>query len=232
MRMAGLITIMAQIGSFVPCKTAQVGICDRVFTRVGAHDHLQKGMSTFMVEMVETARILREATTRSLILLDEIGRGTSTFDGLSIAWAVAEDIHDRIKARTLFATHYHELCDLAEQKKGIKNFQMAVREWNGEIVFLRKLKSGGTNRSYGVVVASMAGLPAHAVSRAKEILKLLEVKDLSFQSDLEKDTSGQLSLFEKKEADWVQKINQLDVNAMTPIDALHFLFELKEDLSK
>ncbi|MBU0506738.1 MAG: DNA mismatch repair protein MutS [bacterium] len=230
MRMAGLVTIMAQMGSFVPCGKATIGICDRVFTRVGAHDHLQKGMSTFMVEMVETSRILREATARSLILLDEIGRGTSTFDGLSIAWAVAEDIHDRLHARTLFATHYHQLCDLAEQKKGVKNYHMAVREWNGEIIFLRKLKTGATNRSYGVVVASMAGLPPQAVKRAKEILKLLELKDLSFQSDLERDSTGQLGLFEQKETLLVLKIKALDLNQLTPIDALNFLHEIKAEI--
>jgi len=230
MRMAGLVVILAQIGCFVPCDTALIGICDRVFTRVGAHDYLQKGMSTFMVEMLETARILREATARSLILLDEIGRGTSTFDGLSIAWAVAEDIHDRIKARTLFATHYHQLCDLAEQKKGIKNFQMAVREWNNEIVFLRKLKQGGTNRSYGVVVASMAGVPQSTVKRAKEILKLLELKDLSFQSDLERDNSGQMGLFEEKDSALVNEIKALELDQMTPLDALHFLHEIKDKI--
>lgn len=227
MRMTALITIMGQMGCFVPCDSAEIGLCDRVFTRVGAHDHLQKGMSTFMVEMVETAKILREATAKSLILLDEIGRGTSTFDGLSIAWAVAEDLHDRLRARTLFATHYHELCDLADQKNGVKNFHMSVKEWNGKIIFLRKLKSGGTNRSYGVAVASMAGLPEHTVSRAKEILKLLEIKDMSFQSELVEKSNGQMSLFSEEEHEVVKKIRELEVEQLTPIQALTLLDELK-----
>lgn len=230
MRMTALIAIMAQMGCYVPCDVAEVGLCDRVFTRVGAQDHLQKGLSTFMVEMVETAKILREATGKSLILLDEIGRGTSTFDGLSIAWAVSEDIHDRLGARTLFATHYHELCDLAEQRQGIQNFHMSVKEWNGEIIFLRKLKPGGTNRSYGVIVASMSGLPTHTIKRAKEILKLLEVKDLSFQLDLDKQDTGQMSLFDGKDSELVKKIKEVDVNEMTPMEALQFLSEIKKDL--
>lgn len=228
MRMVALTTILAQVGSFVPCEAATVGVCDRIFTRVGAHDHLQKGLSTFMVEMVETAKILREATPKSLILLDEIGRGTSTFDGLSIAWAVAEDLHDRLKARTLFATHYHELCDLAEQKKGIGNFHMAVREWNGEILFLRKLNPGGTNRSYGVVVGGMAGLPQNVVKRAREILKLLELKDLSFQEDIKLEPSPQLSLFEKQESAILKELQTLNVNAMTPLEALALIAEWKK----
>lgn len=231
MRMTALIVVLAQVGSFVPCESASLGICDRVFTRVGAHDHLQKGLSTFMVEMVETAKILREATAKSLVLLDEIGRGTSTFDGLSIAWAVTEDLHDRIGARTLFATHYHELCDLAEHKKGIKNYHMSVKEWNGEIIFLRRLKSGGTNRSYGVTVASMAGLPPSAIQRAREILKLLEVKDLSFQSDLDGKNSGQISLFGQTESMVTKELKLLDVNTITPIEALNVLTHLKSLVS-
>lgn len=230
MRMAALVTIMAQIGCFVPCESALIGICDRVFTRVGAQDQLQRGLSTFMVEMVETAKILREATHKSLILLDEIGRGTSTFDGLSIAWAVAEDLHDRLSARTLFATHYHELCDLANQKKGIQNYHMSVKEWNGEIIFLRKLKTGGTNRSYGVAVANMAGLPTQTIKRAREILKLLEVKDLSFQLDLDQASSGQASLFQSSESQVLQKLREVEVNQMTPVEALNFLSTLKETL--
>lgn len=230
MRTAALVVIMAQMGCYVPCESAIVGICDRVFTRVGAHDYLQKGMSTFMVEMVETAKILREATGKSLILLDEIGRGTSTFDGLSIAWAVAEDIHDRLFARTLFATHYHELCDLAEQKNGIQNFHMSVKEWNDEIIFLRKLKSGGTNRSYGVAVARMAGLALGTIKRAREILKLLELKDISFKSDLDKEHSNQISLFAQADSAVAQKIRDIDVDQMTPLQALQFLSELKREI--
>ncbi len=228
MRQVGLIAIMAQAGAFVPCDEAQIGLCDRVFTRVGAHDHLQKGLSTFMVEMVETAAILREATSRSLVLLDEIGRGTSTFDGLSIAWAVAEDINNRVKARTLFATHYHELCDMAETHLGIVNFHMAVKEYAGQIVFLRQLKAGATNRSYGVAVAAMAGLPREVIARAKEILKLLEVKDLSFQSDLEKKDTGQMSIFDVPESELVKRLKEIDVNRLTPIEALNLIQELKD----
>lgn len=227
MRMVALTCLMGQAGSFVPCDKATLGLADRIFTRVGAHDHLQKGLSTFMVEMVETAKILREATPRSLIFLDEIGRGTSTFDGLSIAWAVAEDLHDRLRARTLFATHYHELCDLSEERKGIKNYHMAVKEWNGEIIFLRKLSVGGTNRSYGVVVAGMAGLPESVIKRAKGVLKLLELKDLSFQNDLSRENSQQMSLFQSDESAIIKELKNADVNAMTPLEALNFLAALK-----
>lgn len=227
MRQVALITLMAHLGSFVPCEAATIGLCDRIFTRVGAHDHLQKGLSTFMVEMIETAKILREATAKSLILLDEIGRGTSTFDGLSIAWAVAEDLHDRLRARTLFATHYHELCDLAEERPGLRNFHMAVKEWNGEIIFLRKLKSGGTNRSYGVVVGGMAGLPPQVVRRAREILGLLEMKDLSFQKDVSLEKHPQLSLFDERESVIIKQLEKLDINTLTPLEALGVLAELK-----
>lgn len=229
LRMTALITIMAQLGCFVPCESATIGICDRIFTRVGAHDHLQKGLSTFMVEMVETAKILREATSRSLILLDEIGRGTSTFDGLALAWAIAEDIHDRILARTLFATHYHELCDLAEQKRGLKNFHMAVKEWNHEIIFLRKLKPGGTNRSYGVVVAGMAGLPPSVIERAKAVLKILEIKDLSFQDQVNQKSTQQSLPFEN-ENPVITEIKNLDLTQLTPLEALNFLANLQKAL--
>jgi DNA mismatch repair protein MutS len=232
MRTTALVAIMAQIGSFVPCEQAVIGVCDRVFTRVGAHDHLQQGLSTFMVEMVETAKILREATEKSLVLLDEIGRGTSTFDGLSIAWAVAEDIHDRVGARTLFATHYHELCDLAEQKTGINNYHVAIKEWNDQIIFMHKLKKGGTNRSYGVTVASMAGLPDSTINRAHEILGLLELKDLSFKAEVDqtKQEQMQMPLFAAQESEQLKKIKQVDLNALTPLEALNFLAKLKSEL--
>lgn len=232
MRMTALITLMAQIGCFVPAESATIGICDRIFTRVGAHDSLQKGMSTFMVEMVETAKIVREATPKSLIILDEIGRGTSTFDGLSIAWAVAEDLHDRLKARTLFATHYHELCDLADHKKGIANFHMQVKNYKDQIIFLRKLIAGGTNRSLGVAVAQMAGLPAPLVKRSKEILKLLEKKDLSFNAEFNKTDQDQISLFETAPAQnphpVIERIKTFDINQTTPLEALSLLSELKD----
>ena len=173
-RQVALAVIQAQMGGFVAARTARLGICDRVFTRVGAGDNLARGESTFMVEMRETAQILRYATDRSLIILDEIGRGTSTYDGVSIAWAVAEHIHDRVGAKTLFATHYHELGALAEQHARVRNVSVAAREWKGEVVFLRKLTPGGASRSFGVEVAKLAGLPASVVARARAILRTLE----------------------------------------------------------
>ncbi len=173
-RQVALIVLMAQIGSFVPAAKAEIGLVDRIFTRVGANDDLSRGQSTFMVEMNETANIVNNATERSLIILDEIGRGTSTFDGLSIAWSVAEFLHDKIKARTLFATHYHELTKLAEERSGVCNFNVAVREWNEQIIFLRKIVPGGADKSYGIQVARLAGLPQEILNRAKDILSHLE----------------------------------------------------------
>jgi DNA mismatch repair protein MutS len=173
-RQVALIVLMAQIGSFVPAESAELGLVDRIFTRVGASDDLARGQSTFMVEMNETANIINNATDRSLVILDEIGRGTSTFDGLSIAWSVAEFLYDKIKARTLFATHYHELIKLAEDRKGVCNLNVAVREWNEQIIFLRKIVPGGADKSYGIQVARLAGLPKEILDRAKEILAHLE----------------------------------------------------------
>lgn len=173
-RQVALIVLMAQIGSFVPASSAEVGLVDRIFTRVGANDDLSRGQSTFMVEMNETANIVNNATERSLVILDEIGRGTSTFDGLSIAWSVAEFLHDRVKARTLFATHYHELTKLAGERKGVVNFNVAVREWNEQIIFLRKIIPGGADKSYGIHVARLAGVPKEILDRAKDILAHLE----------------------------------------------------------
>src|SRR5881227_3755126 len=173
-RQVALIVLMAQIGSFVPAESAEIGLVDRIFTRVGANDDLARGQSTFMVEMNETSNIVNNATERSLVILDEIGRGTSTFDGLSIAWSVAEFLHDRIKARTLFATHYHELTKLAAERKGVCNFNVAVREWNDQIIFLRKIVPGGADKSYGIQVARLAGLPKEILDRAKDILSHLE----------------------------------------------------------
>ena len=178
-RQVALIVLMAQIGSFVPAASARIGLVDRIFTRVGANDDLSRGQSTFMVEMNETANIVNNATERSLVILDEIGRGTSTFDGLSIAWSVAEFLHDKIKARTLFATHYHELTKLAEERKGVCNFNVAVREWNEQIIFLRKIVPGGADRSYGIQVARLAGLPKEILDRAKDILAHLESAERS-----------------------------------------------------
>jgi DNA mismatch repair protein MutS len=176
-RQVALIVLMAHIGSFVPAESAEIGLADRIFTRVGASDDLARGQSTFMVEMNETSNIIHNATDRSLVILDEIGRGTSTFDGLSIAWSVAEFLHDKVKARTLFATHYHELTKLAEDRPGVCNFNVAVREWNEQIIFLRKIVPGGADKSYGIHVARLAGLPKEILDRAKEILAHLEKPD-------------------------------------------------------
>ncbi|HSH39576.1 MAG TPA: DNA mismatch repair protein MutS, partial [Chthoniobacterales bacterium] len=173
-RQVALIVLMAQIGSFVPAASAEIGLVDRIFTRVGANDDLSRGQSTFMVEMNETANIVNNATERSLVILDEIGRGTSTFDGLSIAWSVAEFLHDQIRARTLFASHYHELTKLAQERSGVANYNVAVREWNEQIIFLRTIVPGGADRSYGIQVARLAGLPKPVLDRAKDILLHLE----------------------------------------------------------
>jgi len=178
-RQVALLTLMAQIGSWVPAKEAEIGLADRIFTRVGASDDLSRGQSTFMVEMNETANITNNATVRSLVILDEIGRGTSTFDGLSIAWSVAEYLHDEVKARTLFATHYHELTELELTRTGVRNYNIAVREWNDQIIFLRKIVKGGADKSYGIQVARLAGLPAEIIARAKEILSNLEQHELN-----------------------------------------------------
>jgi DNA mismatch repair protein MutS len=178
-RQVALLTLMAQIGSYIPAARAEVGLADRIFTRVGASDDLSRGQSTFMVEMNETANILNNATERSLIILDEIGRGTSTFDGLSIAWSIAEYLHDRTKARTLFATHYHELTELEMTRPGVKNYNVAVREWNEQIIFLRKIIKGGADKSYGIQVARLAGLPPEVIARAREVLGNLETSELN-----------------------------------------------------
>ncbi|OGQ08223.1 MAG: DNA mismatch repair protein MutS [Deltaproteobacteria bacterium RIFCSPLOWO2_12_FULL_40_28] len=234
MRQTALIVIMAQMGSFVPATKARLGIVDRIFTRIGASDFLQKGLSTFMVEMLETASILRNATSKSLILLDEIGRGTSTFDGLSIAWAVAEMIHDEIKARTLFATHYHELTDLALERKGIANYQMLVKEWNGKITFLRELKPGAANRSYGIFVGQMAGLPLALIKRARKILSLLEEKDLSFQTQVAFN-SHQPTLFDDvnlAQKEMMEKLRQINADELSPRQALDLIYTLKKEQKK
>ncbi len=233
LRQTALIVLMAQMGSFVPARKAVIGITDRIFSRVGASDDLAMGRSTFMVEMTETANILRHATPRSLVILDEIGRGTSTFDGLSIAWAVAEALHDLggVGVRTLFATHYHELTELAAAKSRVKNFNIAVREWNDRVIFLRKLLPGGTSRSYGIEVARIAGLPEGVIRRAKEILEELENAGGSRAGRPEGLRSGgalQLNLFESPDGYLLRRIRELDVNSMTPLDALVELSRLKE----
>ena len=185
-RQVALLALLAHTGSFLPAKRAKVGMVDRLFTRIGASDNLARGQSTFMVEMSETANILNHATRRSLVILDEIGRGTSTFDGLSLAWSIVEHLHNGIGARTLFATHYHELTELAVRLPRVRNFNVAVREWNDQIVFLRKIVAGGSDKSYGIQVARLAGVPRTVIERAKYILQVLEEAEL----DLQKVTGG------------------------------------------
>jgi len=221
MRQVAQIVLLAQIGSFVPAKTASIGVCDRVFTRVGAADNLSRGDSTFMVEMRETAHILAKATRRSLVVLDEVGRGTSTFDGVSIAWAVAEFLHDAIGARTLFATHYHELVALADSRPRVRNISVAVREHKGEIVFLRRVVPGGASKSYGIDVARLAGLPRSVVSRARQIMSQLE-------GGSQLGNSAQLSLLPSAApSPVIARLAAIDVNRITPLEALQLLAELK-----
>ena len=242
MRQAALISIMAQIGSFVPAKEANLCLVDRIFTRVGATDDLVRGRSTFMVEMEEVAHILRNITPRSLILLDEIGRGTSTFDGLSIAWAVTEYLHEESpwRPKTLFATHYHELTELALTRPRIKNFHVAVKEWNDRVIFLRKLVEGGTSRSYGIQVARLAGLPPEVIDRAKEVLHNLEQGEfteggvpklaISRKKKLTWD-SHQRTLFQPPPDPLRETLKKIDPNQLTPLEALNLLSEMKKRLS-
>ncbi|MEJ2165956.1 MAG: DNA mismatch repair protein MutS [Desulfobacterales bacterium] len=241
LRQVALMVVMAQMGAFIPAAKATISITDRIFTRVGALDNLSHGQSTFMVEMQETANILNNATENSLVIMDEIGRGTSTFDGLSIAWAVAEYLHDLKDkgVKTLFATHYHELTELSRTKPRVKNFNIAVKEWNDEIIFLRKLAEGGTNRSYGIQVARLAGIPERVIKRAKKILYNIEQGDFAAGGGLravasEKTRPGpvQLDLFRQPESRVVEKLNQADISRMTPLDALNFLNELQEEAKK
>jgi DNA mismatch repair protein MutS len=228
LRQVALIVLMTQIGSFVPAAEAHIGLVDRIFTRVGASDNLAGGQSTFMVEMVETANILRNATQRSLLLLDEIGRGTSTYDGLSLAWAIAEYIHDctRLGARTLFATHYHEMTQLESQRIGIRNYRVAVQEGNGEIVFLRKIVAGKADRSYGIHVAKLAGLPAEVVGRAQAVLSQLERPESSptVSSSL---PSQQHAPALPQAHPVIEEVKQIDLFSITPLDALNRLAELQ-----
>ena len=237
MRQVALITLMAHMGSFVPADSAQIGIVDRIFTRVGASDDLASGQSTFMVEMNEMAHILRSATANSLIVLDEIGRGTSTFDGLSIAWAVVEYLVDaaKIGAKTLFATHYHELSELEGRLNGVVNYRISVKEHGEDVIFLRKIERGGADKSFGIHVAHLAGLPRPVIMRAHEILARLEANDVSQQSigqnilgnELDKKPK-QVNLFEAPAMDLVEELRALDVMSMTPIEALNTLFALRE----
>lgn len=244
MRQTALIVLMAQIGSFVPAQTANIGIVDRIFTRVGASDDLASGQSTFMVEMNEVANILRNATAKSLLILDEIGRGTSTFDGLSIAWAVVEHISNPklLGAKTLFATHYHELTELEGKLDSVNNYCIAVKEKGDDIVFLRKIVKGGADRSYGIQVAKLAGLPDSVIERAKEIAEQLlanditdTVKNISVDNGhkhkkehLDEVDMTQISLFDTvKDDDIIDELRSIDIGNMTPLDALNKLYQLQ-----
>jgi DNA mismatch repair protein MutS len=238
LRQVALLVIMAQMGSFIPARKASVSITDRIFTRVGALDNLSQGQSTFLVEMQETANILNNATQQSLVIMDEIGRGTSTYDGLSIAWAVAEYLHDlhNTGVKTLFATHYHELTELAHKKPRVKNYNIAVKEWNEEIIFLRKLVEGGTNRSYGIQVARLAGIPIQVIDRAKKILYNIEngereLNDVLIQDEIDKISEKnpmQLNLFRKPDKLILERLNTVDIAKMTPMEAINFLNDLQE----
>jgi DNA mismatch repair protein MutS len=224
-RQVALIVLMAQIGSFVPADRARIGLVDRIFTRIGAQDEIHAGQSTFMVEMVETANILHNATDRSLLILDEIGRGTSTYDGVSIAWAVVEYIHNhpQLRAKTLFATHYHELTQLADLLPGVRNYNVAVSEADGNVVFLHKVVPGGADRSYGIHVAQLAGLPKPVVQRADEILRQLEASS-GKAVRIDPQSPRQMALFPETNP-LLDELKELDVNAVSPIEALNKLYE-------
>ena len=236
-RQVALLVLMAQIGSFIPAKDAEIGLVDRIFTRVGASDELVRGQSTFMVEMTETANIINNATDKSLVILDEVGRGTSTYDGLSLAWAITEHIASKIKCRTLFATHYHELTELAELFGNVKNCNVAVREWMDEVVFLHKILPGGTDKSYGIHVAKLAGLPKTILERSKEILEELE-------STFQKEATGEHlskhktkepdkdSLFVQKHKSVLEKLGSTDVNNLTPLEAINLLNQIKNEINE
>ena len=249
MRQTALIVLMAQIGCFVPAQKASIGIVDRIFTRVGASDDLASGQSTFMVEMTEVANILRNATSKSLLILDEIGRGTSTFDGLSIAWAVIEHISSSrlLGAKTLFATHYHELTELEGKIDNVNNYCIAVKEKGDDIIFLRKIVKGGADKSYGIQVARLAGVPESVTSRAKEIVEELvhadittRIKDIAVHGQepprlktrhYDEVDLAQMSLFDTvKDDDVIEEIKSLDVSNLTPIDALNTLYQLQNKL--
>ena len=237
-RQVALITMMAQLGSFVPAREARIGIADRIFARVGASDELSRGQSTFMVEMTETARILNTATSRSLVILDEIGRGTSTYDGVSLAWAIIEHLHDVIGCRTLFATHYHELTDLQATLPGVRNLNVSVKEWEDNVVFLHKIVGGAADKSYGIYVARLAGVPGKVNERAKGILAQLESEHLdengrpriAVQRDKDLQGGVQLTLFGYADHPLLDRIRQADVNALTPLAALQLIGEWKDEL--
>ncbi|MGA2414477.1 MAG: DNA mismatch repair protein MutS [Candidatus Sulfotelmatobacter sp.] len=233
LRQTALIVILAQMGSFVPARSARLGVVDRVFTRIGASDNLARGRSTFMVEMTETAAILHTATERSLILLDEVGRGTSTYDGLAIAWAAVEYLHARVRAKTLFATHYFELTELAEQLSGVGNYHVSVKETGGGIAFLRKVEPGAADRSYGIEVAKLAGLPFEVITRAREVLAKHESAERELTEHLSPGGTPpptQLTIFTPLSQPVVEKLREVDLNRLTPLEALNLLAELKQQI--
>ncbi len=227
LRQVALTVLLAQCGCFVPAKEARIGIVDRIFTRIGASDDISRGVSTFYAEMAETANILNNATEKSLIILDEIGRGTSTYDGLALAWSISEEIVDKLKARTLFATHYHELTNLAENKKGMQNYTCLVKEWKDEVIFLRKIVKGVQDKSYGIYVAKIAGIPEDVIKRAKEILKFFESK-MEIKKYI-KIEHPQLELFER-ENKIIEKLKNINVDEISPKEALNLLYELKKEI--
>jgi DNA mismatch repair protein MutS len=232
LRQVALIVLLAQMGSFVPAKQARIGLVDRIFTRVGASDNLAGGQSTFMVEMTETSNILHSATSRSLILLDEIGRGTSTYDGLSIAWAVAEFIHDpkQLGARTLFATHYHEMTQLEDSHAGIKNYRVAVQERDGDVLFLRRIVRGGADKSYGIHVAHLAGLPSPIIDRAKQVLAQLERTNRDSEVPVPQEPLSFTDATLPAPHPILEEVRQIDLFSMTPLDALNRLADLQRRL--
>jgi DNA mismatch repair protein MutS len=233
-RQVALITLMAQVGAYVPAKSAKIGLVDRLFTRIGASDELHSGQSTFMVEMTETANILNNATPASLVILDEIGRGTSTLDGLSLAWAISEHIADNLRCRTLFATHYHELTDLAERFKGVKNLNVAVREWEDQVIFLHRIVEGGTDRSYGIHVARLAGVPRSVLDRARQLLGELAVQHVGRPkvSRARKADDSQLALFLTPAQQMERELAELNVDALTPMHAFDLLRSWKSRLNR
>jgi len=231
MRQVALITLMAQVGSFVPASYAKITPADRIFTRVGASDDIASGQSTFMLEMVEVAAILKNATKNSLVILDEIGRGTSTFDGLSIAWAVAEHMQDKKKcgAKTLFATHYHEMTELENELEGVKNYSVAVKKRGDEITFLRRIVKGGADGSYGIEVAALAGVPKEVLKRAKEILKRIENDEIHTQApkaEKRVEIDDMLGFGDPIAREIAEELKNIDINTYTPYEAMNKLFEL------
>ena len=237
-RQTALIVLLAQIGSYVPASSAKIGVCDRIFTRIGSADDLSRGASTFMVEMVEIANILNNASAKSLVVLDEVGRGTSTFDGLALAWAIVEHMHDVVRARTLFATHYHQLTELSEKLTGVHNLSVAVREWDDEIVFLHQIVEGGTDRSYGIQVARLAGVPDDLIGRAREVLGDIESDSDDLGGRILKKRAGpdpstlppgmQLGLFDNEPSKLEKTLDEVNLDETSPMDALRLLAELKD----